>query len=59
MINKVGVDAFTMWSSTSLTSTNAGAHFARLEGELALHAHGDVLLELGQDVHRWVDDLVR
>ena len=42
-----------------IASTNIGANSAMLEGELALHAHGDLLLEIGENLHRWVGDLLR
>ena len=47
-----------MGSWTGLPPTNIGAHSTRIMGELALHAHGDLLLKLRQDVRGRIDDLV-
>ena len=55
---KIRVDTVTVGTSTPLATTYIGAHSTALIGEVALHAHGDLLFELGEDVHRRVDDLV-
>ena len=59
MVYKIGVDAFAMRSATGLPGAHIGANSSLTKGELALHAHGDVLHKLGKDLHRWVEDLVQ
>ena len=59
VVYKIEVDALTVTSAASLSSAHVGANPALAEGKLALHAHRDVLLELGEDLHWWIEDLAR
>ena len=59
VVYKIGVHALTMGSAAGLASTNIGAHSSLAERKFSLHAHGDILLELGEDLHRRIDDLMR
>ena len=59
MVYKIRVDAFAMWSATRLAATDIGAHSSLAKGELTLHAHGDLFHEFGEDLHRWVEDLMQ
>ena len=57
VVYEIGVDALTVRSAAGLSSAHVGAHPALAERKLSLHAHGDVLLELGEDLHWWIEDL--
>ena len=55
VVYKIRVRALAMRSAAR---TNIGAHSSLAKRKLSLHAHGDVLLELGEDLHWWIEDLV-
>ena len=59
VVYKIRVHALAMRSAARLATTNIGAHSSLAERKFSLHAHGDVLLELGEDLHWWIEDLVR
>ena len=59
VIYKNGVHALAVSSAACLAATVIGAHSTLSQRSFTLHAHGDLLGELGQHLHGGLEDLMQ